>query len=96
MYVYSLLGMELFAYKVKFDKNDNISDAPDAKPLQTNFDSFLWSFTTVFILLTEDGWSYIFHAYYRAYSNWRATLFFLSNYIIGAKILMNIFLAILS
>jgi hypothetical protein len=33
MYVYSLLGMELFAYKVKFDKNDNISDAPDAKPL---------------------------------------------------------------
>lgn len=96
MYVYSLLGMELFAYKAKFDEDNNISDASDASPIQTNFDSFLWAFTTVFILLTEDNWSFIYYAYYRAYSNWRATLFFQSNYIIGAKILMNIFLAILS
>jgi hypothetical protein len=33
MYVYSLLGMELFAYKARFDKYENVSDAPDAKPI---------------------------------------------------------------
>jgi hypothetical protein len=33
MYVYSLLGMELFAYKAKFDKNENVSDEIDAKPI---------------------------------------------------------------
>jgi voltage-dependent calcium channel L type alpha-1D len=76
MYVYSLLGMELFAYKAKFDEDGNISEDEDANPIQTNFDSFLWAFTTVFILLTEDNWSYIYYAYHRAYSNWRATLYF--------------------
>jgi len=33
MYVYSLLGMELFAFKARFDEDDNISDSPDASPI---------------------------------------------------------------
>ncbi len=33
MYVYSLLGMELFAYKARFDEDGIISDSPDATPI---------------------------------------------------------------
>jgi voltage-dependent calcium channel L type alpha-1D len=39
MYIYSLLGMELFAYKAKFDDSGNID--PDGQSEDTNFDSFL-------------------------------------------------------
>jgi uncharacterized membrane protein len=49
----------------------------------------------VFVLLTQDGWSDIFYSYYRACSNWQAICYFVSLYIIGPIILLNLFLAIL-
>jgi hypothetical protein len=56
MFIYSILGMEMFAYKAKYDPDGNL-DLVNGESLDQNFDSFLWSFTTVFVLLTEDGWS---------------------------------------
>jgi hypothetical protein len=56
MFIYSILGMEMFAYKAKYDGDGNL-DLVNGESLDQNFDSFLWSFTTVFVLLTEDGWS---------------------------------------
>lgn len=76
MYVYSLLGMEMFAYKAFFDEDGNIVTDGTGASIQTNFDSFLWAFTTCFILLTEDNWSFIYYSYHRAYSSWRANLYF--------------------
>ena len=76
MYVYSLLGMEMFAYKAFFDENDNIATDGSGISTLTNFDSFLWAFTTCFIQLTGDNWSYTYYAYHRAYSSWRANLYF--------------------
>jgi hypothetical protein len=63
--------------------------------MDQNFDSFLWSFTTVFVLLTEDNWSTVHQLYHVAVGGWRANLYFLSLFIIGPRILLNIFLAIL-
>ncbi len=59
MFIYSILGMEMFAYKARYDSSGNL-DLANGESLDQNFDSFLWSFTTVFVLLTEDGWSTVF------------------------------------
>lgn len=93
MFIYAILGMELFAENAKFTA-DKV-DMDNGKSIDQNFDSFLYSFTTVFVLLTQDGWSAIFYAYKRAMGNFRANLYFLSLYIVGPIILLNLFLAIL-
>ena len=60
-----------------------------------NFDDFIWAFTTVFIILTAESWSYVWFAHYRAVNSIASTLYFYSLLIIGNKIILNIFLAIL-
>lgn len=94
MFIYSILGMEMFAYKAKYDASGNL-DMVSGESIDQNFDSFLWSFTTVFVLLTEDDWSTVYQLYHVAVGGWRANLYFLSLFIIGPRILLNIFLAIL-
>jgi len=59
IFVYSILGMETFANKAKFDDGKDI-DNENGTSIERNFDNFLWSFTTVFVLLTEDGWMDIY------------------------------------
>lgn len=59
IFIYSILGMETFANKAKFDDGKEI-DLEKGTSIERNFDNFLWSFTTVFVLLTEDGWMDIY------------------------------------
>lgn len=94
MFIYAILGMELFAENAKFTADDKL-DMENGTSINQNFDSFIYSFTTVFVLLTQDGWSAIFYAYKRAMGSFRANLYFLSLYIVGPIILLNLFLAIL-
>lgn len=58
-----MFGMELFAYKVRFDDNDMPIDLDTISPVnipftghspRENFDNFLNAFTTIFILLIGD------------------------------------------
>ncbi len=61
-----------------------------------NFNNFLDAFLTVFTVLTGDVWSSIYINYYRAVGNGEtAIIFFISLIVIGEKILLNLFLAIL-
>ncbi len=78
---FTLLGLELFANRAKF--TDKIIDQENGKSPVYNFDNFGNSFTTVFILLTNDGISSIFYDYYRAVGSIPAILFFISLVIIG-------------
>lgn len=94
VYIYSILGMEIFAEKAKFNSKNEV-DLGSGTSMDTNFDSFLWSFSTVFILITEDGWSNIFLNYYRAINGVTSTLYFISLSILGPRILLNLFLGIL-
>lgn len=55
LFIYTLLGLELFAGKAKFNHEDYTVDIAHGKSPMINFDSFLDSFTTVFILLTNDA-----------------------------------------
>jgi hypothetical protein len=50
MFIYTIVGMELFANEVKFT-NDTV-DLVNGSSLSYNFDSFLQAFTTIFIGLT--------------------------------------------
>lgn len=86
--------MELFAHRVKFDDNGGV-DVEKGTPPASNFDNFLEAFTSVFIVLGNDGWSTIFFDYYRAYSAPLSLLFFISLLLLGQFILLNLFLAIL-
>jgi len=106
MFMYAMLGMELFANKLRFDRsnkpvnyydplNNNTSkhfSIPDS-----NFDSFLNAVLSVFIVIANDGWTVIYFDHYRtpAVGSTLSTIFFMSLVILGQMILFNLFLAIL-
>lgn len=59
IFIYSLLGMELFAYRIKFNEED-IAD-PNGESTRTNFDEFVNSITTIFIVLIGEDWNNIMY-----------------------------------
>jgi len=67
LYVYTLLGMQFFAGKQKYDDNQFLITNKYQEVLNVtyspigNFDNFVASFTTVFQVLTQDGWSGIMY-----------------------------------
>ena len=91
---YTLLGLELFANRAKFSEDDQV-DLTNGSPPKYNFDRFMNSFTTVFIILTSDSWSLIWFAYYRAMKSWVITAYIQIIFYLGNRILLNLFLAIL-
>lgn len=54
IFTYTLLGMELFAYKAKFNKENEIDLSENGKYIDSNCNDFLHSFLSVFIVLTSD------------------------------------------
>ena len=93
MFTYTLLGLELFGNKAKFNSSGNVD--PNGSSQMYNFDTFINSFSTVFIVITNDSWQGMYYSHYRAVSPASSTLFFISLVIIGQKVLLNLFLAIL-
>ncbi len=67
----------------------------DASEPLYNFDTFLDSFVSVFVVLTGENYSGIYYDYYRSLGPFTSSLYFLSLIIIGQYILLNLFLAIL-
>ncbi len=95
MFTYTLLGMEIFAYKMRFDEN-NMPSQNEKDPFPDgNFNYFLEAFISVFIVLANDGWSTIYFNCYRAVGSAQSIFFFVSLIVIGQMILLNLFLAIL-
>jgi Ion transport protein len=95
IFTFTLLGLELFANRAKYDLDADLVDPESGQSPLFNFDDFLHSFTTVFVVLTNDGISAIYYDHYRAVDGNAATVFFVLLVIIGQKILLNLFLAIL-
>jgi len=58
IFIYTLLGLELFAYTCKKNSKDEIDLVNGTAPLN-NFDTFLGAFLTVFVTLTGDSWTFI-------------------------------------
>lgn len=95
IFIFTLLGMELFANKAKLDPDTNFLDPVNGVSPTFNFDNFLNSFSLVFIILTNDGQAAIFYNFYRAVTAAGATIFWVLLVVVGQKIILNLFVAIL-
>lgn len=94
MFTFSLLGMDLFGHKAKFNSENEV-DLVNGESPKANFDYFLEAFCSVFIVLANDGWSTIYFDYGRTKGLPVPACYFWSLLIIGQFILLNLFLAIL-
>ena len=102
MFIYSLLGMEMFAYRIKFNGRNkdyplNPIEVPDTNTgwyPRSNFNTFLNAMVTVFGILIGENWNSTMYDHLRAGSR-TAYVFFISLFIFGNLILLNLFLAIL-
>ena len=95
MFIFTLLGLELFANKARFKPETGLIDMENGVPPEQNFDNFLNSFSLVFITLTNDGALVTYEMYTLAAGQAIATVFFVVLAIVGQKILLNLFIAIL-
>lgn len=95
MFIYTLLGMELYAYRVIFtnEDKDEVSTSEGVYP-RANFNTFLSGFTTIFIVFIGEDWNASMYDHVRATGN-GSIFFFISLFILGNLVLLNLFLAIL-
>lgn len=93
IFIYALLGMELFAYRIKFNENNEVD--LNGESTRTNFDEFINSVTTIFVVLIGEDWNNIMYQYVRATETRLCIAFFVSWMILGNLVLLNLFLAIL-
>ena len=93
MFTYTLLGMELFAYKVMYSEDNKVVTENGIYP-RANFNEFLSGLTTIFIVLIGEDWNQVMYDHIRA-TSFPYFLFFVILYIFGNLILLNLFLAIL-
>ena len=104
MFIYILLGMEIYAYRVKYTNDDldeplTYQEAEKVAPLdghypRANFNDFWSGLITVFIVLIGEDWNSSMYDHVRA-SGWGGYIFFITLFIFGNLILLNLFLAIL-
>jgi hypothetical protein len=102
MYIFSLLGMQLFANVFRFDSVTGYAVAADA-PIGTfkiprqNFDDLLFSFLCVFQCLGGLNWNQLMYDGIRANEGTITppALYFVTVMVVGNFILLNLFLCIL-
>ena len=97
MFIYTLLGMELYAYKAVYNNDDLETVAADGEEgtyPRANFNTFLTGFTTIFIVFIGEDWNSSMYDHVRT-RGMGAVFFFISLFILGNLVLLNLFLAIL-
>ena len=86
IFIYTLLGIQLFAGKFNFPNN----------PYRESFDSLFPAFLTVFQLMTIENWNEVLHLALNSSVNKIISLAYLISWIfIGNFIFLNLFLAII-
>ena len=102
IFTYTLLGLEMFSYKVKFKdallsepfhEDDDLEGQEVFYP-RTNFNNFINGFTTVFIVLIGENWNTVMYDHIRTLG-WTSKIFFFTLFVQGNLVLLNLFLAIL-
>ena len=98
MFIFSLLGMELFGYKVQFYKDLYVGEEQKnydkAEPPRPNFNNLMMGFTSIFAIAIGDDWNLMMAMAYRA-EGFVAIIFYLVVFIFMNLMLLNLFLAIL-
>ena len=97
VFTFMLIGLEVYAYRVKFNLKTNELDLQGSESSfpDSNFNTPLEALLSVFIVLANDGWTKIYFDHARSSDYVGATLFFLSILFIGQFVLLNLFIATL-
>jgi hypothetical protein len=80
-YIYTLNGMALFDQRAKFNSANEVDMVEGSTPM-FNFNGFMNSLLTVFIVMTNDGQSTIYYNYYRAVGATSSTLYWVTFVVI--------------
>uniref|UniRef100_A0A2S2PYV7 Voltage-dependent T-type calcium channel subunit alpha-1H n=1 Tax=Sipha flava TaxID=143950 RepID=A0A2S2PYV7_9HEMI len=92
IFIFSILGMNLFGCKFCSRKNDGTEN--DVACDRKNFDSLLWALVTVFQILTQEDWNIVLFNGMEKTSHW-AALYFVTLMTFGNYVLFNLLVAIL-
>lgn len=95
IFMYALIGIEFFANQARINRTDDSIDYRTGQTPKFNFDSFLDSIVTMFVIFTNDEQTKIFYDYYRAVDPLVSSIFWISFVVIAQKILLNIFISII-
>ena len=93
MFIFALLGMQLFGGKM-CSEVDGTPPGDDSEIPRHNFDTLLWALVTVFQVLTGEDWNAVMYDAAYSSGNWSA-LYFVALLVIGNFLVLNLFIAIL-
>jgi len=93
LFTYTVLGMELFAHRIKFNRED-IYDMDNGVSPRMNFDSFETAFASIFNVLHGEDWQLVMYNAARSVGE-VTIIFFVALVIIGQIILLNLLIAVL-
>ena len=93
LFTFTLLGLELFAHKVKFNEDGDV-DLVNGTSFRPCFDDFFKAFITIFMVLIGDNWPQYMYKHMIAVGDLSA-VFFIFLQVFGKYVLLNLFLAIL-
>ncbi len=100
VFIYSLIGCQLFANRLHFEDKTGIHiGIMDSRYTHTviprsNFDDLFRSAITVFQVLSGENWNEVMYDCWKA-ASWASPLYFISLFIFGSFIILNLFLAIM-
>lgn len=100
VFIYALVGMQLFANRLHFDPMTGVHIAIEDPRYATstiprhNYDTLSAAATTVFQVLSGENWNEVMYDCWKA-AAWLSPLYFLSLVVFGIFIVLNMFLAIL-
>jgi len=80
---------------VKLNPKTSYVDLENGESPELNFDNFINSFSAVFVLLTNDGTTGVYYNLYRTVSSYTSTIYMVIVILIGQKVILNLFIAIL-
>ena len=102
MFIFSLVGSEMYAYKIMYNNSDLQYVIQDKKEFidqhgvypRQNFNTLYNGLTTIFIVFIGEDWNSVMYDHYRA-TGLLTIAYFMFLFIFGNLILLNLFLAIL-
>lgn len=95
LFTFMLLGLEVYAYRVKFNTDHKLDLSDEGIYPRSNFNTPINALLSVFIVLANDGWSEIYSNHARATDFISSTVFFIVILILGQFILLNLLIAIM-
>lgn len=94
--VATLVGMEFFAYYIRFMPDGEVSiNLADGQSPRTNFDTLLDAMIAVFGLFTNENWNGVMYEHMKGLNSWLPLGYFVVVMVVGNFLLMKLFVSLL-